>query len=127
METTNHILSKYPFLSNQKIRHLVVRSYPTGESSSLLGVVTELEANVFDPDVSTTLLTVEWYSDRNGFLGESMPSVDGSVLFPTQDLSSGNHQISIVVTDEMGLSCEHQQKSLCWRTSQCKYQLSIFW
>ena len=43
--------------------------YPTGESSSLLGVVTELEADVFDPDVSTTLLKVEWYSDQNGFFG----------------------------------------------------------
>ena len=83
-------------------------TYPTGTSSSLFGAIAELTAQVSDVDISTTRLKNEWYSDRDGFLGESMASDNGEVILPIQSLSSGNHQISIVVTDEMGLICEDE-------------------
>ena len=62
--------------------------------------MTELEANVVIQMFQQPFLRLNGTAIEM-VLGESMPSVDGSVLFPTQDFFR-NHQISIVVTDEMG-------------------------
>lgn len=61
---------------------------------------------VSDPDVPSNQLTVTWESDKDGILGTSTPTGDGTVRFPYSSLSVNTHIISMKVSDAFGLDCE---------------------
>lgn len=81
-----------------------------------VGANLELEATVSDPNVSWSELSVVWQSDLDGDLGGGTWQTVGqtsdqpsSVIFASNELSVGTHQIGLAVTDEMGLACIDQQ------------------
>jgi hypothetical protein len=78
---------------------------PADGSAGIAGEVVRFEATVSDPDVSPGLLAVSWSSDRDGSLGSSTPTSDGSVVFPTSALSTGTHLVTLAVEDDQGLVC----------------------
>ena len=60
---------------------------------------------VNDADIPEDQLQVEWYSDKDGFLGSSLPSSSGEVSFAFSDLSADTHNITMVVIDELDARC----------------------
>ena len=54
-------------------------------------------------DRDVTSLTVEWFSDRDGALNSAPPITSGLLTFSTDQLSNGEHTVSVRVTDEEGL------------------------
>jgi hypothetical protein len=73
--------------------------------AAIHGEALRLEAFTTDPDVSSELLSVEWYSDRDGSLGESQPSADGVAVLEHPGLSKTGHTITLSVSDEVGATC----------------------
>ena len=67
--------------------------------------VVYLEGVVDDVDVPAELLTVEWSSDKDGFLGASVPTSKGAVSLPYSDLSADVHTLTLQVTDEVDGVC----------------------
>ena len=57
------------------------------------------------PDGSNASLQVEWYSDKDGLVGTSLPDSAGAVDFSTADLSNDTHTISMRVEDSYGATC----------------------
>ena len=58
-----------------------------------------------DVDIAEDDLNIEWFSDKDGFLGNTTATSVGEVLFPYSSLSVDTHNITMVVTDELGESC----------------------
>ncbi|MEC7987594.1 MAG: Ig-like domain-containing protein, partial [Myxococcota bacterium] len=71
---------------------------PEGDTVTFVGLVS-------DVDVPASYLTVEWSSDKDGALGDSSPDSAGVVTFPTADLSTNTHVVSMKVLDEVGAEC----------------------
>ena len=65
-----------------------------------------LEAQASDPDISSENLLVEWYSDADGFLGVGDINSEGLITIELSALSWYDHLITVVVTDEVGGTCE---------------------
>jgi len=78
---------------------------PVAESTGAFRDRFSASAHVHDLDIPAEALQVEWYSDKDGLLGTSLPQHDGSVFFSSDQLSVNTHSISIVVKDEVGASC----------------------
>ena len=79
-------------------------SLPADASSILAGGQITFQAQVQDPDVEVSALETSWTSDLDGLLGNGI--FDNNVLvLTTNTLSSGTHNISLSVVDELGLSC----------------------
>ena len=57
------------------------------------------------PNILPSMLAVTWTSDRDGELFAGMGDPSGTILFASSELSQNTHQITLTVTDEMGLSC----------------------
>jgi len=53
-----------------------------------------------------SVLTAQWHSSRNGVINSDHPDLDGRMGFETTELLPGDHLISLLVTDNGGLSCE---------------------
>ena len=51
------------------------------------------------------LLAVTWISDKDGELSSGMADASGTYVFDTSTMSLNTHQITMTVTDEMGLQC----------------------
>lgn len=58
-----------------------------------------------DPDGINDALVVEWFSDKDGLLGNSFPDSSGVVNFSTDELSIETHTISFRAEDPYGLFC----------------------
>jgi len=54
-------------------------------------------------DRNVTVLSVEWFSDRDGLLNAAPPITSGLMTFSTDQLSNGEHTVTVRVTDEEGL------------------------
>ena len=78
---------------------------PTDNTSVLLGQQLAFEGLAEDPDGSNDSLQVEWYSDKDGLVGTSLPDSAGAVDFSTADLSNDTHTISMRVEDSYGATC----------------------
>ena len=78
---------------------------PESSSASATGSIVDFMALVSDVDIPNNQLSVSWHSDKDGTIGESIPSSAGEVLFSYSALSVNTHTITITVTDEQGLSC----------------------
>ena len=78
---------------------------PTNGAVGTEGDVVVFEATVSDVDIDADDLLVEWVSDKDGVLGQSNPTSQGTVTFAFGDLSVNTHNISMQVTDELGESC----------------------
>ena len=78
---------------------------PADGSASEVGVLVSFEGEVSDSDQAANTLAVVWESDKDDDLGSSTPDSDGSVRLSSSDLSVNTHQISLVVTDDLGVVC----------------------
>jgi hypothetical protein len=78
---------------------------PEDGGVSVEGERVDFEAQVSDPDVSSSVLAVEWSSDKDGVLGSSTPDSGGRVVFSTAALSVNPHRVTVTVTDEQGAVC----------------------
>jgi hypothetical protein len=66
----------------------------------------ELTAEAFDPDVDAQELSVSWVSDLDGHLATTTGDASGMVTFHAAGLSTGQHQIQMMVVDPDGVQCE---------------------
>ena len=92
----------------------VVNTAPTAEiqlPTAGASFVQDAEVVVFrgkvgDADQKEEELDVVWLSDRDGTLGDDPPDSDGIATFelPASALSTGDHTVSLTVTDTTGLS-----------------------
>ena len=78
---------------------------PLSGSAGSQGDLVIFEGLVDDVDIDEDDLSVEWFSDKDGSLGTSNPTSIGEVTFAYSDLSVDTHNITMVVTDELGESC----------------------
>ena len=78
---------------------------PVSTSASAQGEFVTFEGSATDADISSSLLTATWSSDKDGELGSSIPNSDGSILFAYSNLSVDVHTITLSVTDEIGALC----------------------
>ena len=78
---------------------------PTTGAVGEQGATVEFAALVSDPDVSPSLLGVDWQSDKDGPMGSSTPTSAGDVLFLFSALTADAHVITLTVTDEVGAVC----------------------
>ena len=58
-----------------------------------------------DVDIDPELLTVTWTSDKDGELSSGMADPTGTYTFDISTMSLNTHQVTMTVTDEMGLEC----------------------
>lgn len=65
----------------------------------------QLEAMVQDDDIDSTLLSVEWSSDIEGVLGTGMADANGLAALSYTNLSANQHNISLLVMDDLGATC----------------------
>ncbi|MCO4770708.1 MAG: hypothetical protein KDA24_11820 [Deltaproteobacteria bacterium] len=72
--------------------------FTTGENIQFVGTAT-------DADVPSSSLSVEWTSSVDGVIGNSIPADSGTVTFDTTSLGGGAPTITMVVTDEVGVTC----------------------
>jgi hypothetical protein len=68
------------------------------DSITFVGVATD--------DRSVTALAVEWFSNRDGLLNSAPPISSGLTSFSKDDLSNGEHTVTVRVTDDEGLFAE---------------------
>ncbi len=57
-------------------------------------------------DRDVTGLTVEWFSSRDGLINSSAPISSGLMTFSLDTLSPGEHTVTVLITDEEGLTGE---------------------
>jgi len=81
---------------------------PFDGSIFAVGDTVEFRAEATDDNIPNDLLMVEWVSDKDGFLTNSLPTTDGQVTFATADLSYNSHTITLRVEDEVGATCTDQ-------------------
>ena len=78
---------------------------PTDGSAGPEGDVVTFTATASDDDVSSDWLTVQWSSDKDGTIGNSIPTTDGDIVFTYSGLSVNSHVITMQVADELGETC----------------------
>ena len=65
-----------------------------------------LEAEASDPNIPPEELIVEWFSEEDGALGMGEIDETGKITFTADNLSWNEHTITVLVTDEVGATCE---------------------
>jgi hypothetical protein len=81
---------------------------PVSGAVSELGVAVVLEGLAADVDVPADWLQVAWSSDIDGSLGADTPDSAGAFSRSTEALTVATHQLTLTVTDEVGLACTDQ-------------------
>jgi hypothetical protein len=76
----------------------------TGEFS-IGGSSVTFAGTMSDVDIDANLLAVTWTSDKDGELSSGMADSTGTYTFETSEMTLNTHQITLTVTDEMGLQC----------------------
>ncbi len=69
-----------------------------------IGENIDFYAVIDDPYTPLEQLTVNWYSNRDGFLGTSLPDPNGDVVFSTHDLTESKHSIRVEVINKVNIS-----------------------
>ncbi|HCH64559.1 MAG: hypothetical protein CL927_04090 [Deltaproteobacteria bacterium] len=77
---------------------------PTEGTSTISGEVTNLDADVSDPDIGPDRVQVRWESDIDGVLSEGLAS-DASVTDFDVELTDGLHNLTVTAVDETGATC----------------------
>jgi formylglycine-generating enzyme required for sulfatase activity len=67
-----------------------------------------LSGKSLDEDQLSESLNIVWKSDIDGDIGVSTADSQGDFLLPLENLSLGNHNITLSVTDQYGLECSDQ-------------------
>jgi hypothetical protein len=78
---------------------------PADGSSDAEGATVIFRGTAADADVPADPLAVTWVSDRDGVIGTSVPTSDGSITFPYAGLSVNTHVVTMQVEDEVGAMC----------------------
>ncbi|HCH62689.1 MAG TPA: hypothetical protein DFR83_07795 [Deltaproteobacteria bacterium] len=78
---------------------------PEDGSAGTKDALVVFTAEVDDIDVNPNTLSVEWMSDQDGALGTSTPDSTGGVTFTESDLTVNTHEVTMLVTDEIGATC----------------------
>ena len=78
-------------------------SQPTGGAEHIEGAVVTF-AGIVSDDRGPDELQVEWFSSLDGVLDVSGPSTSGALAFSRDDLSLGQHTVTVSVTDTGDLS-----------------------
>ena len=78
---------------------------PVDGSQFSRGEIIEFQGLATDTNTPANLLDVQWISDQQGALTQSIPDNSGVVSFTTGDLDSSLHQITLQVTDDLGETC----------------------
>ena len=78
---------------------------PADGAQSALGEVVVFRGEASDADVPADWLFATWGSDRDGALSDGALDSGGDTIASAEDLSEGNHTITLRVTDEVGGSC----------------------
>lgn len=78
---------------------------PTSGTSFAYGDTILFEGYATDPDIPYNTLTVNWESNKDGNIGTSTPSSDGTFFLGTSALSTNTHTIALEVTDDVGAVC----------------------
>jgi hypothetical protein len=79
---------------------------PLEGASVTYGVNLELLADATDPNVPSTTLAVAFDSNVDGPLGVTTPNDSGDVSLIVPTLSIGEHELTILVTDDRGVTCD---------------------
>ena len=79
---------------------------PTSGEFSVAGAEVTFTGTASDPDIDPELLNIAWVSDIDGELYNGIGTGSGEVSFSSTELSLNTHQITLSVSDEMGLTCE---------------------
>jgi hypothetical protein len=80
----------------------------TEYASSGAGDPVDFTGTTSDVDVPSDMLEVTWSSDIDGDLGTSTPDSAGNITFRTAALSTGDHRVTMTVTDDAGATCADQ-------------------
>ena len=78
---------------------------PTNGEFSVAGESVTFVGTFSDPDIDATLLAISWTSDKDGELSTGMGDSSETYSFESSTLSQNTHQVTLTVTDEMGLQC----------------------
>ena len=78
---------------------------PSNGEFSVGGSNVTFAGTMSDVDIDADLLAVTWTSDKDGELSSGMADTSGTYVFDTSTMSLNTHQITMTVTDEMGLQC----------------------
>ncbi len=78
---------------------------PTSGDFSVAGSSVTFAGTFSDPNIEPSDLAVTWTSDKDGELFAGMGDATGSSTFTTDEMSQNTHQVTLTVTDEMGLQC----------------------
>lgn len=81
-------------------------SIQISEESWLEGETIVLQGQVDDPNVPIELLSIEWSSDFDGTLGAGEIDSTGAIGIQLDQMSWNEHLVTLVVTDELGATCE---------------------
>ena len=92
-------------VTQENIQPLCEITAPISGEFSVAGAEVNFIGTANDPDIDPELLTVVWSSDVDGELSNGVGSNTGEVSFSSSELTLNTHQISLIVTDEMGLAC----------------------
>ena len=78
---------------------------PTDGASGLLGTNVIFRGTVSDADHDVGELSISWFSDKDGLIGNSIANSNGDVVFNTDTLSSNSHVVTLQVFDPEGAVC----------------------
>ncbi|MEC7987092.1 MAG: glycine-rich protein [Myxococcota bacterium] len=78
---------------------------PESGSGFVFGQNVSFAGSGTDVDINNALLSVEWESDVDGVFNTTPPLSNGEIAFTTNQLSIGNHSITLKVEDEVGGLC----------------------
>ena len=87
-----------------------------------------LQGMAEDPDISPDLLTAEWFSDIDGSLGFGEIDESGVITLQMNEMSWNEHQVTLVVTDEVGERCESNSVVRVGHVPNIDYCMDVlFW
>ena len=75
-------------------------------SSVVVGESVIFEGTGTDANVDSSQLIVSFESDKDGPLGNGTINSNGEILFTYNGLSNNDHIVSMIVTDEVGSTCQ---------------------
>ena len=79
---------------------------PQTQTSVIVGDSVLFQATGDDSNIDATELIAVWSSDKDGEMGSSQLTSDGSLSYTTNSLSANDHIISLTITDEVGATIE---------------------
>ena len=81
----------------------IILNSPTNGGSFQVGESISFSASISDNDELPSNLSVSWVSDIDGELSTQSSDSNGNISFTRNNLSAGNHSITVTITDSSGL------------------------